>query len=236
MRRLRAWFDSLGPLGKATIIAPVLGALVAGVFAILAASIQASGREADATLKPAPSPSSDQASPTDSPEPSDVDTTSPAGEWGEASPSDTASPAPQPGSIAYLDTLDPVGDNRLRSEPKQVSHTTYAHALFDPRSHCSNARPVEYVVPKGTQKFTSIVGLADDSRVPEAKIKFTFYVDGRIPEGGQITVGLKETRSIEFALDGALRLRLEAILVGGADKSSCRAEAVAVWGDPTLTW
>ncbi|MGI9001501.1 MAG: NPCBM/NEW2 domain-containing protein [Pseudonocardia sp.] len=143
---------------------------------------------------------------------------------------------PPPGATTYLDSLDPVGRDYLKSEPRRVDNNSYAHALYDSLGGCYSTGPAEYVVPEGAQTFTVVVGLADSSPTSEAKVKFTFYIDGRIPQNGEAEVGLKETVTIKFSVKDALRLKLEATLVEGDVSDNCNSEAVAVWGDPRLAW
>jgi hypothetical protein len=212
-------------------VAALLAALVTGIFALSAAYIESSAATDPAPTSTALSPSIE---PSNEPSWSPNESSPSPTESPEESPTDTVSPSIPPGSTTYLDSFDPVGKSDLDFGPKQVTHTTYAHALYDEVASCVKTATAEYVLPKGAQTFVGIVGLADDSDMGDAKVKFTFYVDGSIPKGGQVTVGLKEAHNIEFSVQDGLRLKLEAILIEWDEQNSCNFGAVAVWGDPRL--
>jgi len=118
-------------------------------------------------------------------------------------------------------------------ETRQVNGVDYPYALTDWMGGCSASEAEEWLLPIGAQSFTAVVGLADDSLASQAQASFKVFLDGR-PAFSQ-TLGLNAAAKVYVDVRSGRRLKLDTILTKGNVFGTCRADAVAVWGDPAIT-
>jgi hypothetical protein len=218
----------MNPEHKKAFVASIIGIPAALIVALLAWNLTEGLREpqaSNAVTTSAP-PTSEVAG-----EPELSEPVTPSGDPTPESASPSVSGTPSPVVVpVYLDQLETIED-AFYDGPVSWGAQTFPHSLQDYLSGCSSVGPVDWVIPARMSTFSTEVGVAVDSVEADSRVTFSIYLDG--VNVSTATLGVGEHNPVTVPLDGAQRLRLEAI-IDESRRGNCNTEAKAAWGNPVF--